>query len=228
MSANDVTFIHRRFALKGGMTADFKEAAKGSHPITGTIYVLSCKEAGSGREVLAWSTDVDWGTFNWEGAKVKLFCDGWVNEFVVAESSNEPEYIRQDKRIFECMFRANVTVEKSLSAEYPENGDYLKGLVLCLWQPEDVPNWAHPVFKRPNDEVIKAYEKYVKELESSAYGLHLYRMCGSKLEDKELVYSFAEVLSEGEYDEYELPNTDVLSKNCGCPRSRYTTRSVIL
>lgn len=228
MSAHDVTFIHRRFALKGGMTDDFKKAAMDSHPLISSIRVLSCKEAGSDKEMLAWSKDVDWDAFNWEGARVKLFCDGWVNEFVVADSGIAPEHVAQDKYLFDCMVAANVTVEKSISAEYPENEDYLEGLVLCLWHPVNISSWTYPVFKFPNDEVIEAYEKYATTLAGDCPDFHLYHMGGSVNNEGERTYSFKESLCEGEYDEYGLPNADILSKNCGFPRSRHLLRSVAL
>lgn len=228
MSAHDVTFTHRRFALKGDMTADFKKAAMNSHPLISSIRVLSCKEAGSDKEVLAWSEDVNWDAFNWAGARVKLFCDGWVNEFVVADSGSTPEHVTQDKYLFDCMVAANVTVEKSISVEYPENEDYLEGLVLCLWHPVNISSWTYPVFKLPNDEVIKAYEKYAEALEGVCPDFHLYHMGGSVNNDGERTYSFKEALCEGKYDEYGLSNADILSKNCGCPRSRYILRSVTL
>lgn len=228
MSANDVTFAHRRFALKGGITTDFKKAAMNSHPLINSIRVLSCKEAGSDKEVLAWSKDVNWDAFNWAGARVKLFCDGWVNEFAVADSDTTPEYVTQDKYFFDCMFAANMTVEKSLNVEYPENSnDYLSGLVLCLWQPIDTSGWTYPFFSRPSDEVIKAYETYVATLESVP-DTHLYRMGGSTKNEGNRSYSFMEVLSQGEYDEYGLPDADILSMNGGFPRSRYILRSVTL
>lgn len=150
MSAHDVTFAHRRFTLMGGMTADFKKAAMNSHPLINSIRVLSCKEAGSDKEVLAWSEDVNWDAFNWAGARVKLFCDGWVNEFVVEDSGASPENVIQDKGTFDVMFAANMTVEKSLNVEHPENSnDYLSGLMLCLWQPIDTSGWTYPFFSRP-------------------------------------------------------------------------------
>ena len=228
MSAHDVTFTHRRFALKGDMTADFKKAAMNSHPLISSIRVLSYREAGSDKEVLAWSEDVNWDAFNWAGARVKLFCDGWVNEFVVSDSGSTPEHVTQDKYLFDCMVAANVTVEKSISVEYPENEDYLEGLVLCLWHPVNISSWTYPVFKLPNDEVIKAYEKYAEALEGVCPDFHLYHMGGSVNNDGERTYSFKEALCEGKYDEYGLPNADILSKNCGCPRSRYILRSVTL
>lgn len=228
--ANYVTFFHRHFTLKGGMTTDFKEAVMNSSPVTATsIHVLSCKEAGSGKEVLAWSKGMNWETFNWAGATVKLICDGWVNEFIVEDSGAEPKRVHLNKGTFDVMYAANMTVEKRVNAGYPENGEeYLNGLALDLLRPVDTFGEAYPFFRSPGNEVIKAYETYTATLEGDYPDFHLYHMGGSVNNDGECTYSFKDALCEGEYDEYGLPNADILSKNCGCPRSRYILRSATL
>lgn len=226
---NYATFLYRRFTLKGGMTTDFKEAVTSSYPITShSIHVLSCKEAGCDKEVLAWSKDVNWETFNWAGATVKLVCDGWVNEFIVEDSGVEPKRVYLDEVTFDVMYAANMTVEKRVNAGYPENGgEYLNGLVLDFWRPADTSIWAHPFFRSPDSEVIKAYETYVATLESIP-DTHLYRMGGSTNNEGNRSYSFMDVLSQGKYDEYGLPDADILSMNGGFPHSRHILRSVTL
>lgn len=228
--ANYVTFFHRRFTLKGGMTTDFKETVTKSSPLTASsIHVLSCKEAGSGKEVLAWSKDANWESFNWAGATVKLVCDGWVNEFIVEDSGAEPKRVYLDKVTFDVVYAASMTVEKRVNAGYPENGkEYLNGLALDLLRPVDTFGETYPFFRSPGNEVIKAYETYTATLEGDYPDCYLYHM-GVSVNDKgECTYSFKDGLCEGKYDEYGLPDADILSKNCGCPRSRYLLRSVAL
>lgn len=228
--ANYVTFFHRRFTLKGGMTTDFKEAVTKSSPFTASsIHVLSCKEAGSGKEVLAWSKDASWESFNWAGATVKLVCDGWVNEFIVEDSGAEPKRVYLDKVTFEVVYAASMTVEKRVNAGYPENGkEYLNGLALDLLRPVDTFGETYPFFRSPGNKVIKAYETYTATLEGDYPDCYLYHM-GVSVNDKgECTYSFKDGLCEGEYDEYGHPDADILSKNCGYPHSRHLLRSVTL
>ena len=173
------------------------------------------------------SKDVNWDAFNWAGAKVKLICDGWVNEFVVEDSGASAEHVIQDKVTFDVMFAANMTVEKSLNVEYSENSnDYLSGLVLCLWQPIDTFGRSYPFFCRPSDEVVKAYETYMATQESVP-DTHLYRLGDSTNNEGNRSYSFMDVLSQGEYGEYGLPDADILSMNGGFPRSRHILWSAL-
>lgn len=160
--------------------------------------------------MFGWSEEVDWEAINWDGAKVKLLCDGWVNEFVVDASKATHTEHMEDARIFDYLCNSKASVGRHENSGYPENGEeYIKGLFLRIRYPENVPYNDYPFFLRPDDELIAVYEKYMNELWGSYSPLYLYSI---RTEGAERTYGITEACFTGGRDECGLYDTDTVSK----------------
>ena len=226
--ANYVQYRTTRFDLRGGMTPEFREAVNNNlHDLINPFYILSVKEIGAPDEVFGWSEGVDWEAINWDGAKVKLLCDGWVNEFVVDASNATHTEHMEDARIFDYLCNSKASVGRHENGGYPENGEeYIKGLFLCIRYPKNKPCNDYPFFLRPDDELIAVYEKYMNELGGFYSQLYLYSIRESQIEGEERTYGITEACFTGGRDEWGLYDTDTVSK--GIQYGRYSCTPVYM